>query len=205
MKTKNIYIIRHGQTDYNLQGKVQGRGINSSINATGRKQANEFFHAYKEISYDKIYTSDLKRTKESVQQFIDLGIPYEALSGLDEISWGRHEGESFDPIMHQLYLDTVAGWERGDLDLSVGDGESPKEVMQRQKDAISTIMSRVEEKNVLIATHGRAMRIMICWMLNYPLQQMDAFEHTNLCLYHLQHTGSRYRLVQHGSTSHLTV
>lgn len=197
-------MIRHGQTDYNLENKVQGRGIDSSINATGRRQAGEFFQSYKHISFDKIYTSELKRTKESVQSFITNGIPYEALNGLDEISWGKHEGQPYDPIMHKVYLDTVAGWEEGNLDLSVGEGESPKEVMLRQKEAIATIMSRKEENNVLIATHGRAMRILICWMLNYPLEKMDVFEHANLCLYHLQYSGNSYSIVKHGSTSHLS-
>ncbi|MDP4678865.1 MAG: histidine phosphatase family protein, partial [Cyclobacteriaceae bacterium] len=39
MKTKKIYIIRHGQTDYNKNNMVQGRGINSSINEFGQEQA----------------------------------------------------------------------------------------------------------------------------------------------------------------------
>lgn len=203
MKTKNIYIIRHGQTDYNLKNKVQGRGIDSSINATGIQQANDFFEAYNHISFDKIYVSNLKRTRESVQKFIDLGIPYERLSGLDEISWGEHEGQDFDEKMHKIYLGTIAGWARGELDLNVGGGESPREIVYRQKEAMSYIMSREEEDHVLIATHGRAMRILVCWLLNYPLHKMDVFDHANLCLYHLQYSGNSYRVIQHASTSHL--
>lgn len=203
MKTKNIYIIRHGQTDYNLENKVQGRGIDSSINATGRQQAHDFFETYRHVAFDKIYVSNLKRTRESVQHFIDLGIPYEGLSGLDEISWGKHEGQAFDPKMHQIYLDTIAGWSQGELDRNIGGGESPNELVYRQKKAISYIMSQKEETNVLIATHGRAMRILVCWLLQYPLHMMDVFEHANLCLYQLEYSGSTYRVVQHASTSHL--
>lgn len=204
MKTKKLYIIRHGQTDYNLENKVQGRGIDSSLNATGRQQADHFYQAYKHVSFDKVYTSVLKRTQESVQQFIDSGIPTKALSGLDEISWGTHEGQPYDPTTHKVYLDTVNGWEKGALDLSVGEGESPNEVMHRQKEAMAEIMGRTDEEQVLIATHGRAMRILICWMLNYPLTHMDAFEHANLCLYQLAYAGKDYRIIQHASTSHLT-
>ncbi|WP_420581467.1 histidine phosphatase family protein [Reichenbachiella sp.] len=203
MKTKNIYIIRHGQTDFNLENKVQGRGIDSSINATGRKQANGFFEYYKQVPFDKIYVSGLKRTKESVQQFIDLGIPFETHDGLDEISWGKHEGQSYDPEMHKIYLDTIAGWAMGKLDLAVGEGETPKEVVKRQKVAMEHIMANEAEENILIATHGRAMRMLVCWMMNYPLEKMDVFEHANLCLYHLRNVNGQYQIVQHGSTEHL--
>ncbi|SMD39137.1 probable phosphoglycerate mutase [Reichenbachiella faecimaris] len=205
MKTKNIYIIRHGQTDYNLENKVQGRGIDSSINATGRQQANEFYQAFKHVPFDKIYTSDLKRTKESVQQFIDLGIPYESHGGLDEISWGKHEGQPYDPVMHKIYLDTIAGWAQGNLELAVGEGETPLEVMKRQKEAMKHIMNNESEQNVLIATHGRAMRMLVCWLLNYPLQKMDVFEHANLCLYQMQYVKGQYKVVQHASTKYLNL
>ncbi|UXX78934.1 histidine phosphatase family protein [Reichenbachiella carrageenanivorans] len=203
MKTKNIYIIRHGQTNFNLENKVQGRGINSSINETGQQQAQAFFDAYKDVPFDKIYVSALKRTQESVQQFIDLGIPYESHSGLDEISWGKHEGRPYDPVMHQIYLDTIAGWANGALDMTVGGGESPLEVVVRQKEAMKYIMANEDEEHILIATHGRAMRMLVCWMLNYPLERMDVFEHANLCLYQMQYTGGQYRIVKHGCTAHL--
>lgn len=204
LKTKNLYIIRHGQTDFNLQKKVQGRGIDASINETGKSQANEFYQSFHNVPFDKIYTSNLRRTRESVQQFIDQGIPAEALEGLDEISWGDHEGQEFDPEMHQIYLNTVAGWERGELDKGVSGGESPLEVMQRQKQAIKVITENNDHQNILIATHGRAMRILICWLLNYPLEYMDVFKHANLCLYHLELINQRYRILRQGSTDHLS-
>lgn len=203
LKTKNIYIIRHGQTDFNLQNRVQGRGIDSSINETGKSQAHAFFENFKHIPFDKIYVSNLKRTKETVQSFIELGIPYEAHGGLDEISWGVHEGQAFDPEMHQVYLDTIAGWSQGKLDLTVGGGESPLEVVQRQRETMEHILSNADEEHVLIATHGRAMRMLVCWLLNYPLEKMDGFVHANLCLYQLRLSEGQFTVVQHGSTRHL--
>ncbi|HCZ37344.1 MAG TPA: histidine phosphatase family protein, partial [Cytophagales bacterium] len=70
MTTKKIYLIRHGQTDFNLKGIVQGSGVDSSLNAKGMAQAQAFFEMYKHIKFDKIYTSTLKRTRESVSGFI---------------------------------------------------------------------------------------------------------------------------------------
>ena len=54
MTKKTLYIIRHGETDLNKAGIVQGRGMNTDLNETGRKQAESFFRAYKNVPFDKI-------------------------------------------------------------------------------------------------------------------------------------------------------
>src|SRR6476620_6558348 len=92
MPKKELYIIRHGQTEHNAKGIVQGRGVNLSLNEKGRKQADAFFKAYKHVPFDMIYTSSLTRAQESVEQFKNLGIPNQAFAELDEISWGDFEG-----------------------------------------------------------------------------------------------------------------
>ena len=51
---KTFYFIRHGQTDLNLKGIVQGRGVDSPLNDNGFKQAQAFYDAYKDIPFDKI-------------------------------------------------------------------------------------------------------------------------------------------------------
>ncbi|RYE50114.1 MAG: histidine phosphatase family protein, partial [Sphingobacteriales bacterium] len=70
---KTIYLIRHGQTDLNKHGIVQGRGMDTDLNDMGRAQANAFFDKYGTVKFDKIYTSVLKRTHQTVQAFIDKG------------------------------------------------------------------------------------------------------------------------------------
>lgn len=171
---------------------VQGRGIDAPLNDLGRKQAESFFDAYQNVAFDKVYTSALVRTVQSVQGFIDKGIAHESLSGLDEISWGSHEGEVFTPEMHQRYLNVIGSWQKGDLSETVGGGESPLDVVARQKEAMADIMQQEEEETILVAMHGRAMRVLLCWLMNYPLSKMDVFEHQNLCLYLLHHGGSLY-------------
>src|SRR5437588_6715319 len=94
---KTLYIVRHGQTDLNKQGIVQGRGRDTDLNEEGRQQAQLFYEAYKHVSFDKIYISALKRTQQSIQPFIDQGILYEKLSGLDELAWGVLEGQPSTP------------------------------------------------------------------------------------------------------------
>ena len=66
--------------------------MNSKLSKKGYKQAAAFFEAYKAVPFQKVYSSTLQRTKQTIQKFLDLGLPYEKLSGLDEICWGASEG-----------------------------------------------------------------------------------------------------------------
>ena len=203
MQSKKIYIVRHGQTDYNLKGIVQGSGIDASLNDTGLKQADAFYEAYKSIPFDKVYTSNLQRTKQSVQQFIERGIPTESLPGLNEINWGTREGIKITPEDDAYYHQVIQSWRDGNTDLRIEGGESPEDVQNRQRTALDHIISNVEEETVLVCMHGRAIRILLCLMLNYPLKDMDRFEHSNLCLYLLKYTGSMFRIETFNDTAHL--
>ncbi|UXP31607.1 histidine phosphatase family protein [Reichenbachiella agarivorans] len=203
MKSKNIYLIRHGQTDFNKQKRVQGRGIDSDLNLLGRLQAAAFFEVYKDVKFDKIYTSSLKRTVQSVQGFIDQGIPYESLSGFDEISWGLHEGLPYDEARHARYLEGIDEWGKGNLNHRVGEGDTPIEVRDRQIQAMDYVLSQENEHNILIATHGRAMRFQLCWMMGMPLSDSELFEHANLCLYQLRYDENKYEIIKRCDISHL--
>ena len=203
LKTKKIYIIRHGQTDYNKRGIVQGSGIDAPLNELGRAQAALFYEFYKELPFDKIYTSALIRTHQSVQGFLDLGISHESLTGLNEIHWGAKEGKPFSPDDHEEY-ETVTGlWSTGATHHAIAGGESPDQVMQRQKVALDHILSQLDERLILIAMHGRAIRIFLCLLLNYPLKQMDNFDHANLCLYQLTYDEGNFSLDKANCQNHL--
>ena len=203
MKSKKIYLIRHGQTDFNKRGMVQGSGIDAPLNETGRQQANAFFKAYGDISFDKIYISTLQRTRQSVQPFLDLGIPHEKLGGLNEINWGEKEGMAISQEDHDYYLQMTAAWENGQVDLSIAGGESPLTVQNRQKVALEHILSNTEEKTVLICMHGRAIRILLCLLLNHHLKHMDTFPHSNLGLYKINYVGARFSVEWTNDTRHL--
>ncbi|QCR21500.1 histidine phosphatase family protein [Pontibacter sp. SGAir0037] len=202
MSIKKVYLIRHGQTDYNLQGIVQGSGIDSDLNAEGRKQAASFFEKYKDVPFDKVYTSALKRTMQSVQGFLDMGLPHEQHAGLNEISWGHREGTRITPEEDAYYYGVLRTWEEGNTSVPIEGGESPEMVAARQKPFIDLMLSRPEEKTILICMHGRAMRVLLCQLLNYPLRCMDKFEHLNLCLYELDYTGTMFTVKKYCDVSH---
>ena len=182
---KHIYIIRHGETDYNKSGYLQGSTINSSLNDRGKKQAHAFFEHYKSIPFDKIYTSVLKRSIESVDEFVNLGIPIEHHIELNEINWGKFEGKKLTIAATYRINRIINKWKEGKTDLEIPGGDSPNDLEKRQKKVIDLIFSRPEEQNILISMHGRAMRIFICQLMQLSLSKMDQYKHDNLALYHL--------------------
>lgn len=203
MDVKKIYIIRHGETDYNLKGIVQGSGVDTSLNDTGRRQAKAFFEHYKNVPFTKIYVSALKRTRESVEEFIKQGVPFETYAGLNEISWGEKDGKIINTGDHTYYTEMLDAWKRGEVGRSIDGGESPLDVQARQKPVIDLILSRREENPILICMHGRAIRILLSTLLHSDLKYMDQFGHHNLCLYRITYSGAEFVLDAYNDIRHL--
>jgi broad specificity phosphatase PhoE len=185
LNRKKIYLVRHGQTDFNLKGVVQGSGIDAPINNTGLAQARAFFEMYKDIKFDQVYHTALIRTRQSIQQFIDLGLPAIALPELNEISWGDYEGTPMTPEEGEYYRHMLQQWREGNLDYAITGGESPNLVAQRMSKGIEKILNGPGE-TILVCMHGRAMRIFLSLIMKTDLREMDQFEHENLCLYLLE-------------------
>lgn len=198
---KEIYIIRHGETEYNHKGIVQGRGVDSSLNEKGKQQAAQFYRAYQNEGFQKIYLSQLQRTAQTVEQFIQDNIPVEIHEGLDEISWGIHEGKSDGNTFQQFYK-ILHRWQEGELDLKIENGESPEDVQKRQTDFLK-ILEHDEKDKILICTHGRALRILLCTMLGKPLENMEQFPHQNVCLYKLNFHHAAYTVELFNDITHL--
>ncbi len=203
MVSKKIYLLRHGQTDYNLRGVVQGSGIDSSLNDNGIKQAQAFFEAYKHVPFQKVYFSGLQRTRQTIQSFLDMGLPSESVPELNEICWGKYEGFPMTHEENQYYLHMLDQWSSGSLDYAIEGGESPLVVSERLRKGIDHILSQ-EGETILICMHGRSMRILLCILLGYNLRFMDIFEHQNLGLYLLHQNGNgKFSVKKFNSGDHL--
>ncbi len=198
-----LYIIRHGETELNRLGIVQGRGINSDLNDLGRAQGAAFFDHYHHIKFEKIYTSELKRTHQTVQKFIDLGLPWEQLSGLDELAWGSWEGQANTEEARAAFREITEKWQGGNYEAKFEDGESPNEVMFRLNQAMEHIKANTDENLVLICMHGRAMRLLLCLLLEKPLSEMSDFPHQNTTLYRLKFVDSHFKVIDFNNTDHL--
>lgn len=203
MEKKTIYIIRHGETDFNRKNIVQGSGVDSDLNETGRKQGQLFYEHYKNIPFDKIYISELKRTRQTVQHFIDAGFPVEALFGLNEISWGIHEGVEHNKAFDDEYWTRVKEWSEGKLDIKITGGESPLQMLERQKPALDYIMSQKNEQTILLCMHGRALKSFLCILKNIGLEHMDKHDHSNTGLYLFEYENGQFNLLKVNDRSHL--
>lgn len=175
---KSIFLVRHGQTDYNLRGIVQGSGVDASLNHTGREQARYLYEHYKDVAFDLVITSKLRRTHETVAGFIDDGIPWEQHAEINEMGWGSHEGKRGTAESIAEYKRIRDGWTRGELDGRVGGGESARELGERLTRFLDHLRERPEEK-ILICSHGRAMCGMVTLMLGKPLSMMNELKHSN--------------------------
>lgn len=199
---KKIYIIRHGETDLNRQGIVQGSGVDTHLNDLGLQQAQAFFARYADYPFEVVLTSSLRRTHQTVQGFIERGIRWEQWPEINEISWGVHEGQSSTPKMHEEYATLVHHWKRGNYDAKIDEGESAQELASRMHRFVEHLKTR-EEKNLLICSHGRAMRAMMCVLKGMPLYQMEQFKHANTGLYQLTYDGTGFHFEIENDLSHL--
>lgn len=200
---KELYIIRHGETDLNKQGIIQGRGIDSDLNDTGRAQAAAFYKMYAAVPFDKVYTSALKRTHQTVKGFIDAGLPWEKHPELDELAWGEWEGKQTSENAVGAFKDITEKWQSGDYDAHFAGGESPNDVAIRLKEIITVLKSRTEEKLILVCMHGRALRLLMCLISNKPLSEMYDFPHQNTGLYKVSLTGDQFTITETNNTDHL--
>jgi broad specificity phosphatase PhoE len=204
MSIKNIYIIRHGETEFNKLNIVQGSGVDTELNETGHKQAGLFFDAYGHMPFDVVYTSALRRTHQSVNGFLQKGLEHIILPQLNEISWGVFEGKQQTESQRMVYWQMINQWNSGNIDAKIPEGESPRELQLRQQSALDTILNNPHQ-NILVCMHGRALKSFLCLMLNVPLTQMETFPHSNLCLYHVTINNNAFQLVESNNTRHLSL
>ena len=194
-----LYIIRHAETEYNRKGIIQGSEVDSDINDIGESQANSFYEFYKDINFDKIYVSDLKRTFQTIRRFTENGSSYEKLKEFNEISWGVNQGKSDDLEDYAELIDT---WLAGNLDNKFEDGESPNEMSVRLVKGFNKVLDD-DHDTVLLCIHGRALRILLSKIIDNDLTKMDKYVHSNTGLYILEYKNGKYEILESNLRNHL--
>lgn len=144
---KILYVLRHGQTMFNLQKKIQG-WCDSPLSPLGIAQAEvarDYFLS-QGITFDAAYSSTSERASDTLEIATNYSMPYIRLKGLKEWNFGRFEGES-EGLNPQLpYRDFFVRY----------GGEDEREVQQRVTKTIEEIMRKNGHQSVLVATHGAA-------------------------------------------------
>jgi phosphoserine phosphatase len=201
-----LYIIRHGETQLNREGIVQGSGVDSELNEAGRTQAQSFFQYYQDVHFDYIITSALKRTHQTVEPFILRGSHNEWMQtpDLNEISWGIHEGKKGSKEQHENYKKLMTDWETGIYSSRIEGGESAEELKNRLENVLNHLKNeRFLNKNILLCTHGRTLLCLLTILKNHPLSMMSAFNHKNTCLYKVQYIDNEFRFELENDVRHL--
>lgn len=175
-----IYLIRHGETDFNRRGIVQGGGVDSDLNETGRRQADAFFSHYREVRFDTIYVSPLKRTHQTVQPWVDaFGFSVCIEPGLTELSWGVLEGKTPTEEQARNFVQLKKNWQEGKLDLAVEGGESPNQCWKRLDEVMKKFQARHIGETILVCSHGRTSRVLLSVLAGEGMHEMERFGHSN--------------------------
>jgi len=199
---KEIYFVRHGETDYNRLKIVQGSGVDSDLNELGKQQAQLFYLAYNNVEFDLVITSALRRTHQTVQNFLDNSLPHVMDERINEINWGVHEGKESTDEMITAYRNLIEAWSRDELDESLEEGESAKELLNRVNSFLSDLKSR-SEKRILVCSHGRTLRCLMAAINQEPMSQMEKYQHANTGLFKVNLTNDVWSVETLNKIDHL--
>ena len=170
-----IYIVRHGETEANEQGRLQGWS-DDPLNELGIKLAEETGKAMKGLRFDAAFSSSLSRahdTAEIILRESGNDVPIQIDDRIKEICMGDFEGRKFrpgecevDPVYVNQFLTEPASCP------AFPNGESLRGVMDRSQAFLKELGTK-EYESVLVATHGCALRC----MLNFLYENKNDFWH----------------------------
>lgn len=169
MHRLRLLLVRHGETQLNKEGRIQGIN-NAPLNATGSEQARALARALSADLPFQLYTSPVARALETAKVISDaLGVPITPLDGLEEANAGALEGLT-GAQMRQLYPEFAARWANDAGTAQMPGGESLLQVQGRAWGAIADLVQRHPDQTVVAVTHNFTIQTIVCAVLEMPLQ-----------------------------------
>ncbi len=160
-----FYLIRHGQSTWNKENRVQGHS-NPPLSEKGRGQIEKLIPRLKREKIEKIIASPLIRAYESAQMLVKgLGIPCHTQKGLMEIHLGSWEGKTPDEV-NRLYNNGYQKWLKGPSKMKIPKAETIVEFRQRAVKAFTEIVASETKERVVLVTHGGILAALISHWLN---------------------------------------
>ncbi len=161
MKTKNLFLIRHGETDWNRAKRFQGR-TDIPLNDLGREQALSLCPRMTELKIDLVVSSSLTRAYETALIAIqDIKLPIQKDDRLQETNIGEAEGLTYEEMTEKWGAGHIERWrsyEERDLDFRYPNGESKRQMMVRVREAVLDIAQNNMNQNIAVFAHGMVMR-----------------------------------------------
>ncbi len=165
MKSVRIYLTRHGQTNYNLEERMQGH-IDAALNSEGIKQAEALAKRIQNDQIDHIYSSPLVRAHKTAQLINTYhGIELKLDDRLKEMGFGSWEGQVIDEIKENYSERAFHFWKEPEKYEPI-DGESFEGVQTRVKSFLSDILKAHGGQTVLVVCHGMLIRNMLSVLKN---------------------------------------
>ncbi len=166
---KSVYLVRHGQTNFNMDGVIQGYSSDLPLNETGGDQAHRLADSLSNHRFDLILSSDLQRCLQTARIISEkIKVPVEADKRLREIDFGEWEGQTFEDMMKtpawNIWVTTPSKWK-------VRGSERIEEVQKRVVAAVSDALKKVDA--LLVVSHGVAISTFILHAKNLPVDDLE--------------------------------
>ncbi|MFF2015849.1 histidine phosphatase family protein [Paenibacillus sp. NPDC058177] len=172
MTETTLYLTRHGQTEWNLQGRMQGHQ-DSPLTITGKEQAKWLQERLQKVPFEAIYSSTSPRAI-STAHIIQGDRPGElrTKAELREINMGLWEGQFIEDIQEKDAEQFHSFWEAPHLYQPSGKGESYAALLERVIPAVEDIMGRHTGGNVLLVTHRITLKVIMGYYLGKKLHEL---------------------------------
>jgi len=204
MNSTRILLVRHGETAWNADGRVQGH-IDIALSAVGQVQAERLAQALRGEAIDVIYSSDLARAQQTAQAVAGAtGAPLHTLVSLRERHFGAFQGRSFADIQ-AIAADQAERWRRRVPDWEPpGGGESLLSFQERITQAVSALAAENMGKHIGVFTHGGVLDVLYRAATRLGLQDARTWQLGNAAINRLLWTpDGGFALVGWADTFHL--
>lgn len=207
-----LYFIRHGKTQWNLEGRFQGAGGDSPLLDESYQQMIQVGRFLKDTPFTHAYASPIKRARVTAQRVIQelhQKVPLTLVSRLEEFHLGKMEGMAFTAVREQFPAELDAFRNHPDqYDAAKIGGETFPQVIDRMTPAIQKIVAANAQRdaNVLIVSHGAALNAEINALLGTPLADLrkrGGLRNTSVTILETA-DGRHYDLIDWNDTSFLT-
>jgi probable phosphoglycerate mutase len=202
----NIILIRHGETAWNAERRLQGH-LDIPLNAEGERQARLLAEALAPESIDLVVASDLQRARQTAQAVATpRGMPVHAEPGLRERCYGGFEGLLYSEIEQRFPVE-FAAWQARDVDgiLPSGKnrGETFRDFYTRATDAILGLAAAHPGKTLALVAHGGVLECAYRMALDLSLETPRDFKVYNACINRFRVEDGRLVLGSWGEVGHL--
>ena len=179
-----LLLARHGETDWNALGLVQGQQ-DRPLTALGYHQSQNLLLRLGSVPLARIFTSALERTIQTALPLSEeIGYPVEVLAALNEAKLGVFEGESKTQFADELSARLYAEFLADEVNVALpGGGESLRHLDERIQEPLRVILESLHSGHVLVVSHRNVAKVLIRNLLGLSFAEAVCVEQKNHWLY----------------------